>query len=209
MPVQTGFIEIEKRRPARQNSRRRKPRFYVVSQADVGSFFGVSARAVEQWRKADMPGKTPHGYELGEIARWLRKTGPWRQRAPAAAAADPFSEGDPLMYGQIFSPNLEKYRGEKYTLAKMDRLEKEKQLLPVALVRGALNRVVAAWRAMATGIRNAATIDEARHHVEEAAGMMRADVARFLEEFKPTDADDKPADERPADDSQAAEGGEI
>jgi hypothetical protein len=61
-------------------------------------------------------------------------------------------DDDPLMQGGG-SPALEAYRQERAAMARMDRLEREGQLVPRDLAREALGRVAATLRAAGDGLQ--------------------------------------------------------
>ena len=54
-------------------------------------------------------------------------------------------DDDPLMQGSL-SPALEEYRGERVKLVRLERLEREEQLVPRDKVRAALGRVATVLR---------------------------------------------------------------
>ena len=84
------------------------------TQAQVASFFGISVVQVRSaWVSAGMPGK-PGRYPLDQIAKWLRKDGPWRAQAAGSAqgAAEP-------------SSHLERFRDYR---ARNEELEYQKKI---------------------------------------------------------------------------------
>ena len=70
----------------------------------------------------------------------------------AANAQKLASTDDPLLQGTS-SPALEAYRQERAALARLDRLEREQQLVPRDRVREALGRIAAIIRAAGDALR--------------------------------------------------------
>jgi phage terminase Nu1 subunit (DNA packaging protein) len=105
----------------------------VRRQADVAVFFGVSIDTVKNWAKQQMPG-APGNYDLAEILRWLRASGPWKAKPVIPPGADELlvAEGD--------SPGLERYRLAKAALAELELEERKGALLSREKARLALNR---------------------------------------------------------------------
>jgi hypothetical protein len=61
-------------------------------------------------------------------------------------------EDDPLLNSDVASPALERYREERAAMARLDRLEREGQLVARADVREGLGRVAAILRAAGDGL---------------------------------------------------------
>ena len=95
--------------------------FNKLSRVQLAACFGVNPRTVSRRRALGLPlfdGK----YRLPESIVWRIE----HEREPEEAASVPKPEGD--------SPNLEKFRRERWLLARIERKEKQKQLLPRAEV---------------------------------------------------------------------------
>jgi hypothetical protein len=96
-------------------------------------------------------------------------------------------EDDPLLQGGT-SPALERYREERASLARLDRLERESQLLPRDQVHEALGRIAAILREAGDALQrefgaNAAAI------LHEALDDAETQIATDFREAK-TDAGD-------------------
>jgi len=70
----------------------------------------------------------------------------------AANAVKLAAEDDPLMQG-TGSPALERHREEKAALARLDRLERERQLLPRDMAREGLGRIAAVLRGIGESLQ--------------------------------------------------------
>ena len=86
----------------------------VATRDEVAAYFGVGLRTVAAWMAAGCPGR-PGTYDLAAIHAWRDAQ---RRRDP-----------DQLLQGTT-SPALERYREERAKLARLDRLERERQLIP-------------------------------------------------------------------------------
>jgi hypothetical protein len=64
----------------------------------------------------------------------------------------PFEEDDPLLNSDVASPALERYREERAAMARLDRLEREGQLVARGDAREGLGRVAAILRAAGDGL---------------------------------------------------------
>ena len=78
----------------------------VATQAEVGRFFGIALQTVKLWAKEGMPGQRGY-YDLSLIYKWLKA----RENADASSDA------------------LEMQRLEKAKILRLDRLQKERQLV--------------------------------------------------------------------------------
>ena len=107
--------------------------FLVKTQAQVASHFGQSIAAVRLWANQGMPGQSGK-YDLGEIVRWLRHEGPWRQHIKPDAGDDPLLAGGD-------SPGMERYRLAKAETAEYDLAERKGELLSREKARTALGRL--------------------------------------------------------------------
>ena len=85
---------------------------------EVAAYFGVGVRTVATWLASGCPGSAG-AYDLHAIHAWRDS----QRQAVADQAADPLLAGSA-------SPALEQYRQERAKLAKLDRLERERDLLP-------------------------------------------------------------------------------
>ena len=90
------------------------------------------------------------------------------------------AEEDDLLRGDAASPALERYREERAALARLDRLERERQLLPRDDVRQGLARVATMLRGMGDALQRQfgvaavelleETLDDAQHEIERLFG---------------------------------------
>lgn len=103
------------------------------SRAIVAKLFGYSETAVQKWQALGMPGEPRH-YDLAAIIQWRERY--WKERLEAVTSDEPMLAGDVSN-----SPALERYREEKAQLAKLDRLERTRELLDRQLVVEALYRL--------------------------------------------------------------------
>lgn len=100
---------------------------WIVRTLDqVAAFFDRSREAIKDWRRKGMPGRAG-AWDLRAILRWRD------ERLPAVSA----SPDDPLLGGPA-SPALERYREERAALARLERLERERTLIPRAAVHDGL-----------------------------------------------------------------------
>lgn len=132
----------------------------------VAAFFGVGPDTVKRWRSQGMPGGRG-GYDLSEIAQWLRTDGPWQPRAVADPAAEP---------GEVSSPAMEKMREETFRIKRLERLAKEGSLLPRAGVHHTLTIMANRFRAYGEQLQREFG-DEAHKLTEE----MLRDLERMIE----------------------------
>jgi phage terminase Nu1 subunit (DNA packaging protein) len=93
----------------------------VRTQQEVAAHFGRRIETVGKWFHQGCPG-TPGAYDLDAIASWRVAR----------------NETDPLLKGPT-SPYLEKYRREKFLLARLDRRERQGQLIARADVHTGLS----------------------------------------------------------------------
>ena len=77
--------------------------------------------------------------DLGDVATWLHNF-------LAKHGRRIFDAGDDPLLAGVDSPALERYRGEKATLAKLERQEKERRLLPRDAIHEALMRTASILR---------------------------------------------------------------
>jgi len=92
-------------------------------------------------------------------------------------------DDDPMMQG-AGSPALERYREERAELARLDRLERQRQLLPRDLVRESLGRLAAVLRDAGDALQRQFGA-EAMAIVREALETADREITRYL-----TDADE-------------------
>jgi phage terminase Nu1 subunit (DNA packaging protein) len=116
--------------------RQKGGKWIAQSQAELASVLGVCPDTVKRWASQGMPGR-PREYPIAEIVTWLREAGPWR----------PADGCDPLLVGGERSDALERYRDERAKLARLDRLERERQLIPRDEIHGLLAEVAGLLRA--------------------------------------------------------------
>lgn len=109
----------------------RDGRTYARTRALAASAIGVVARTVSEWLSRGCPGSAANGYCIPEIIAWCREN-VW------GAAADGDSNGE--MAGPVTAA-LEKFREERFLLARMERQEKSRQLVPRDALRLALARL--------------------------------------------------------------------
>jgi hypothetical protein len=90
------------------------------------------------------------------------------------------AEEDDLLRGDAASPALERYREERAAMARLDRLERERQLLPRADVRQGLGRLATMLRGMGDTLQREfglaarelleETLDDVQHEIERLFG---------------------------------------
>ncbi len=113
----------------------------VLTQAEIGEFFGRELSTVREWAARGMPKKNKRGkFNLSEIAIWLGNEGPWKANAK--------SDSDELLVGTTDSPSLERYRLAKAKTAELDYEERKATLVSVEQLRGVLGRWAAIIRRM-------------------------------------------------------------
>lgn len=106
-------------------------RTYARTRQLAASAIGVVSRTVSEWLSRGCPGSADHGYCLPEIVAWCKEN-VW------GAAADGDTTGE--MAGPV-TPALERFREERFLLARMERQEKSGQLIQRDEVRMALGRL--------------------------------------------------------------------
>lgn len=94
------------------------------------------------------------------------------------------AEPDDLMAGDVSSPALERYREERAKLARLERLERERQLIPRSDVRDGLGRISALIRAVGETLERECGagaldilndgLDEAEREIDRTFGSMPA-----------------------------------
>jgi hypothetical protein len=119
----------------------------------------------------------------------------------AANAIKLSREDDPLLEGGA-TPALERYREERATLARLDRMEREKQLIPRDGVRQALGKIAGILRAAGESLQRQygqqakdlldEALDDAAQEVERAFGLLDP-VAEVRAATKPEGTDAQPA----------------
>ncbi|MEX2025874.1 MAG: hypothetical protein WEH44_01215 [Pirellulaceae bacterium] len=107
----------------------------------VADHFHIRIGTVRDWRKLGMPGRPQH-WNLDEIETWRRQ----RDQAHATRSTDPLLTGPA-------SPALERYREERAIMARLERQEKERSLLPREAVREGLDKIAATLRAAGDALR--------------------------------------------------------
>lgn len=114
----------------------KNPRSRTSSVPEIAAFAGVSRHTIYEWAK--LPGY-PKGDD-GSVCLWDLAV--WRQNYEAG---DPGDESEDLPFGS--SPALEEFRRERALLAKYQRLERERQLMPMEWVTTVRGRDAQKWRA--------------------------------------------------------------
>jgi len=121
---------------------------------EVAQYFGVGLRTVAGWLAAGCPGAAG-AYNLHEIHAW--------RDAQRNTKTD---QADPLLAGSA-SPALEKYRQERAKLARLDRLERERSLLPREEVHELLGQIARVIRAAGQSLQRTYGL-EAQNTLDEA-----------------------------------------
>ena len=94
-----------------------KPNTVAPTAAAAAKELGISERAFHTWLAAGCPARIPEGYDVDLAREWNLAR---RQQS------------DPLMGGTV-SPMLERYRRERWKLARLERQEKERELVRAPL----------------------------------------------------------------------------
>ena len=140
---------MAKKRKAAKRKAVKKP---VAKPAPSPIAVGDSLAAFRDVRKTDL--ERLAGMHRAELHKFAKRTGapcgpgpcdltvlmPWLMRRIAEGAPAKIDD-DPLLAGSADSPALERYRHEKALLAKLDRLEREGDLLPRELVADGLAQI--------------------------------------------------------------------
>ena len=101
---------------AKASGRKRQGSQWIAkTQADAGAFFGVSVPTIQVWAKQGMPGQRGF-YDLQAIFHWLKS----RQNLDANSDA------------------LEMQRLEKAKILRLERLERERELVSFSAIHGYL-----------------------------------------------------------------------
>jgi hypothetical protein len=130
---------------------------YVATIAEAATALGRHERTVKGWLAAGAPGQTADGYDVDALAAWQAER----------------RQTDPLLAGQV-SPMLERYRGERYRLARLERKERERELIPRQLVADWISNFCAITRQTLTALRTLAG-DQAMELVAE--GLQEAETS--------------------------------
>ena len=112
-------------------------KWLATDQAEVADFFGISVNTLSIWRKMGMPGARG-GWPLDQIAKWLRKDGPWRRFG--AAGVDELDADGPD------SPALEESRRWRAKLLEQEFRKREGELVDVGYVSVPADRIMARLR---------------------------------------------------------------
>jgi hypothetical protein len=113
----------------------------VPSQGDLARLLRLSITRVQQMLKLGMPG-VPGAYCLEDCQDWIAANVNGRQQKQLPL---PGTDSDPLLSAGD-SPALERYRDERAKLARLDRLERERQLLRRDAVHELLARMAGILR---------------------------------------------------------------
>jgi hypothetical protein len=142
---------------------------YFRTLAGLAQCFDISTRAIRDWKEKGCPLENGR-YCLPEVIAW--RDG-WQKRS----APDP--EEMELMGGD--SPALERLREEKYQLARLDRLERERQLVRVDDLLQPLMEAAAVVRAAGERI--------GRDYGPEAQEIVNEAVGEFVGSLKAIGSD--------------------
>ena len=117
----------------------KRQKLTVSTQRELSKLLGVSLDRVRQYVAQGMPG-APGAYCLDDARDWIASNiNQQRQRTLPGTDADPLlSQGD--------SPALERYRDERAKLARLDRLEREGQLVRADKLQEFLGRMASILR---------------------------------------------------------------
>ena len=107
---------------------------HAKTRDEVAAYFGVGVRTVAAWLAAGCPGSAG-AYDLHAIHAWRDS----QRQARADQAADPLLAG-------AASPALEQYRRERAKIARLDRLERERELVPRDEVHTLLGQIAVVLR---------------------------------------------------------------
>jgi len=143
---------------------------HAKTRDEVAAYFGVGLRTVAGWLAAGCPGQ-PGAYDLHAIHAW---------RDAQRQAREPTV--DPLLAGSA-SPALEEYRRERAKLARLDRLERERELIPRDQVHTLLGQIALVIRSAGEtlqrtyGAEAQAILDEALDEADRLIDTLTADHA--------------------------------
>lgn len=146
-------------------------RFVATSREELASLYGKNPSTIQNWSAAGMPGSRGH-WELREVL-------PWREKWWEARLAN--SSGDPMLVSDGASPALEKYREEKAALARMDRLEREGNLLKSDDLRELLLPAFAVLRDCGERLQAMFGADALRIHNEAVDAAIRTVMERVVD----------------------------
>lgn len=156
----------------------KRQKIVVSTQRELAKLLGVSADRVKQYIAQGMPG-APGAYCVDDCSEWVSANiNRSRQKILPGTDADPLlSAGD--------SPALERYREERAKLARLDRLERERQLIRRDAVHEMLGQFASIMRGAGEILQRQFGSD-ALTILEEALG----DVERNAEPIFRDDASD-------------------
>lgn len=128
----------------------------------------------DQHRRYGMPvgGKT---IDLGELLRWIHQL-----LADHGRKLLKPDDRDDLLYGGDGSPALERYREEQYMLARLERLEREGQLVSLKHVTDGLTKIAAHLRELGEELKKQHgndALDLLNSHLDECDRMIEAHFA--------------------------------
>lgn len=136
----------------------------VDTMAKAAHFLGVSAKTLQTWISQGCPGEKGY-YPIKKMFDWAYTVGPWGQSLPI--------DGDPLMGGGEDTEWLEKYREEKTLLARLERKQKERELVRIEEILDPLMEGAAVVRAAGERL--------GREYGSEAQEMINEAVQEFVD----------------------------
>ena len=124
-------------------------KFDLFNMTDVAQFFGYSEPAIRSWIRNGMPrhqsgrngkNKTRYRYNAMEIARWLRKSGPWKKRYDDVS---PDSQSSSMTEEQLLAtapdtPAMERLRLAKAKMAEIELEKMRRTVVVVEIAKGLL-----------------------------------------------------------------------
>ena len=102
---------------------------YVGTMEQAATACGIHPRTLASWIRQGAPGKTAEGYDIDSLLAWKSNR----------------HQADPLLSGTV-SPMLERYRRERWKLARLERRERERELIPLAEALECGDRLAAGFR---------------------------------------------------------------
>lgn len=125
-------------------SRKSEATGVIPTIAGLARVCGVARSTVQQWMRDSKfpPELATGGYDLFAVGEWKGA----RDEATRQKQLLKGLEEDPLLVGEAASPQLERYRGAKASLAELDLAERERSLVPLESISSGMHEICLSLR---------------------------------------------------------------